>query len=102
MYSDTGEHQTAAQEYLKTNFIGGNNKIISNGGTGVTKSEDGLTYNIGLTIPKSGSPISSMRLKYLNNTEYKTGWYISEDNPDVRYINPAVTSSRSISSRPSA
>ena len=102
MYSDTGEHQTAAQEYLKTNFIGGNNKIISNGGTGVTKSEDGLTYNIGLTIPKSGSQISSMRLKYLNNTEYKTGWYISEDNPYVRYINPAVTSSRSISSRPSA
>ena len=28
VYSDTGEHQTAAQEYLKTNFIGGNNKII--------------------------------------------------------------------------
>ena len=69
--TEDGSAEAEAQEYLKANFIDGDNKIMSNGGTGVTKSEDGLTYNVGLTIPTNGSVISSMRLKYLN-TVYKT------------------------------
>ena len=98
--TEDGSAEAEAQEYLKANFIDGDNKIMSNGGTGVTKSEDGLTYNVGLTIPTNGSVISSMRLKYLN-TVYKTGWYISKDNPYVVYKAPATNTSRGIS-RPSA
>lgn len=69
-------------------------------GTGVTKSEDGLTYNVALTIPTSGYAIRSMRLKYVN-TVYKTGWYIDKDNPYVGYKAPATNGSRSIT-RPTA
>lgn len=76
----TEDEQAKAQAYLKENFIDGSNKIITSGGTGVTKSEDGLTYNVALTIPTSGYAIRSMRLKYVN-TVYKTGWYIDKDNP---------------------
>lgn len=68
----TEDEQAKAQAYLKENFIDGSNKIITSGGTGVTKSEDGLTYNVALTIPTSGYAIRSMRLKYVN-TVYKTG-----------------------------
>lgn len=68
--------------------------------TGVTKSEDGLTYNVALTIPTSGYAIRSMRLKYVN-TVYKTGWYIDKDNPYVGYKAPATNGSRSIT-RPTA
>lgn len=96
----TEDEQAKAQAYLKENFIDGSNKIITSGGTGVTKSEDGLTYNVALTIPTSGSAIRSMRLKYVN-TVYKTGWYIDKDNPYVGYKAPATNGSRSIT-RPTA
>lgn len=100
---DTTDEQAAAQAYLKENFIDGTNKIISNGGAGIVKSEDGLTYNVGLTIPTSGSSISSLRLKYPNSSSgYKAGWYIDQNNPYVSYKAPATTGSRGISSRPSA
>ena len=96
----TEDEQAKAQAYLKENFIAGSNKIITSGGTGVTKSEDGLTYNVALTIPTSGYAIRSMRLKYVN-TVYKTGWYIDKDNPYVGYKAPATNGSRSIT-RPTA
>lgn len=96
----TEDEQAKAQVYLKENFIDGSNKIITSGGTGVTKSEDGLTYNVALTIPTSGYAIRSMRLKYVN-TVYKTGWYIDKDNPYVGYKAPATNGSRSIT-RPTA
>lgn len=60
----TEDEQAKAQAYLKENFIDGSNKIITSGGTGVTKSEDGLTYNVALTIPTSGYAIRSMRFEY--------------------------------------
>lgn len=96
----TEDEQAKAQAYLKENFIDGSNKIITSGGTGVTKSEDGLTYNVALTITTSGYAIRSMRLKYVN-TVYKTGWYIDKDNPYVGYKAPATNGSRSIT-RPTA
>lgn len=96
----TEDEQAKAQAYLKENFIDGSNKIITSGGTGVTKSEDGLTYNVALTIPTSGYAIRSMRLKYVN-TVCKTGWYIDKDNPYVGYKAPATNGSRSIT-RPTA
>lgn len=96
----TEDEQAKAQAYLKENFIDGSNKIITSGGTGVTKSEDGLTYNVALTIPTSGYAIRSMRLKYVNIV-YKTGWYIDKDNPYVGYKAPATNGSRSIT-RPTA
>lgn len=96
----TEDEQAKAQAYLKENFIDGSNKIITSGGTGVTKSEDGLTYNVALTIPTRGYAIRSMRLKYVN-TVYKTGWYIDKDNPYVGYKAPATNGSRSIT-RPTA
>lgn len=96
----TEDEQAKAQAYLKENFIDGSNKIITSGGTGVTKSEDGLTYNVALTIPTSGYAIRSMRLKYVN-TVYKTAWYIDKDNPYVGYKAPATNGSRSIT-RPTA
>ena len=70
---ETQSAEEAARAYLKENFIDATNKVITTGGNGVVKSEDGLTYNIGLKIPNGGS-ITSLRLKYLN-TVYKTGWY---------------------------
>ena len=70
------------------------------GGNGVVKSEDGLTYNIGLKIPNGGS-INSLRLKYLN-TVYKTGWYIDKNNPYISYLVPTKNGSRSIKSRPTS
>ena len=101
--ADTTEEQAAAQTYLKENFIDGTNKIISNGAAGVVKSEDGLTYTVGLTIPSSGSSISSMRLKYPGSKDgYKAGWYIDQNNPYVAYKAPATSGSRAISSRPTA
>ena len=78
---ETQSAEEAARAYLKENFIDATNKVITTGGNGVVKSEDGLTYNIGLKIPNGGS-ITSLRLKYLN-TVYKTGWYIDKNNPYI-------------------
>lgn len=67
---ETQSAEEAAQAYLKENFIDATDKVITTGGNGVVKSEDGLTYNIGLKTQNGGS-INSLRLKYLN-TVYKT------------------------------
>ena len=76
---ETQSAEEAAQAYLKENFINATDKVITTGGNGVVKSEDGLTYNIGLKTPNGGF-INSLRLKYLD-TVYKTGWYIDKNNP---------------------
>lgn len=68
---ETQSAEEAAQAYLKENFINATDKVITTGGNGVVKSEDGLTYNIGLKTPNGGF-INSLRLKYLD-TVYKTG-----------------------------
>ena len=74
----TDDAKAAAAEYLKTNYID-KNKVITNGGTGVVKSEDGLSYSVGLKMP-SGSSISSIRFKTeSSSSSYKSGWYISSD-----------------------
>ena len=96
---DTADEQAAAQAYLKENFIDGTNKIITTGGAGVTKSEDGLTYNVGLTT-NGTSKISSLRMKYLN-TVYTTAWYLGKDNPYVGYKAPATNTSHAVT-RPTA
>lgn len=97
---ETQSAEEAAQAYLKENFINATDKVITTGGNGVVKSEDGLTYNIGLKNPNGGS-INSLRLKYLN-TVYKTGWYIDKNNPYISYLVPTKNGSRSIKSRPTS
>ena len=93
------DEEDAATAYLKEKFIDGTTKVITTGGDGVVKSEDGLTYTIGLVTSK-GSTIDSMRLLYKNSDGYTTAWYIDKNNPHIGYKAPATTSSRAISSRP--
>lgn len=74
----TGTDEAKAAAYLKTNYID-NNKVIINGGTSVVKSDDGLSYSVGLKTP-SGSSLSSIRFKTESSrSSYKSGWYISSD-----------------------
>ena len=98
----TDDAKAAAAEYLKTNYVD-NNKIITSGGTGVVKSEDGLSYSVGLKMP-SGSSISSIRLKTEgSSSSYKAGWYISSD---CQWLNVSTKKPASMGSiginRPSA
>lgn len=75
----TDDAKTAAAEYLKTNYVD-KNKIIGNGGTGVSKSEDGLSYTVGLKTNGTGGAITSMRLKTESSSStYKSGWYINSE-----------------------
>lgn len=81
-YDEAEDAKTAAAAYLKTNYIDGTNKITSTGGANVVKSDDGLSYTVGLTTP-SGSSISSLRLKTEGSTSsYRSGWYINS-----KYVN---------------
>ena len=90
----------AAADYLKKNYID-ENKIIGNGGTSVTKSEDGLSYRIPLKM-FSGSSISSMRLKTeSSSSSYKSGWYINSEWVDVGTKKPSSIGSPGIN-RPTA
>ena len=95
---ETQTPEQAAQEYLRKNFIDGENKIITNGGAGIVKNEDGLSYEVGRKIPGSGSKITTIAFRFRNDV-YQTAWYISE-NPYVAKKGPTVRS-RSIT-RPSA
>ena len=76
----TDDAKTAAAEYLKTNYVD-KNKIISNGGNAVVKSEDGLSYSVGYKmLTGSKSEITSMRLKTESSSStYKSGWYINSE-----------------------
>ena len=98
-----GDAKVAADEYLKNNYVD-NNKIITSGGAGVVKSQDGLSYSVGLKIPTSGSKISSLRFKTeSSSSNYRVGWYINSDCPwvNIGTKKPANLGSLSIN-RPTA
>ena len=96
----TDDAKTAATDYLKKNYID-DNKIITNGGTGVEKSADGLSYSVGLKMP-SGSSISSIRLKTeSSSSSYKSGWYINTDWLNIGTKKPSNLGSLGIN-RPTA
>ena len=86
----TADAESAAQAYLKKNFIDGTTKVITTGGTSVVKSEDGLTYNIGLKTP-SGSIMDTLRLVSVSSN-YVSGWYI-EENDYLSYLSGATPAS---------
>ena len=89
----TQEEKDAARKYLEDTYITGTSKIMSNGGSGVTKSADGLTYTIGLKSSATDQyGISSMRL-YVGST-YTPGWYI--DSTYVGKEDPSYTKSRTL------
>lgn len=77
---ETGdEAKVAAASYLKTNYID-NNKIILNGGTGITKGADGLSYSVGLKTNGTGGAITSINFKKEgSSSSYKSGWYINSE-----------------------
>ena len=94
--SEKTEEQIAAEEYLKTNYIDGTNKVIP---ANSTKSEDGRTYTIGLKTP-SGNSVERFTLKYESSTSnYVTGWYI-EENEYLSKKDPAVNGRITILKRP--
>ena len=92
----TPEEEAAV--YLKSNYVD-NNKIITNGGDSVVKSEDGLQYTVGLKTT-SGSTITSLRFKKeASNSRYISGWTTNAD----KYITAETatsTKSWSITDRP--
>ena len=92
----TPEEEAAV--YLKSNYVD-NNKIITNGGDSVVKSEDGLQYTVGLKTT-SGSTITSLRFKKeASNSSYISGWTTNAD----KYITAETatsTKSWSITDRP--
>ncbi len=73
-----GEAEDAAAEYLRSNYIAGDAKVISNGSDAVVKSQNGLSYTVGLKTP-SGLAIDSLRFRTESNTSYKAGWFFSND-----------------------
>ena len=92
----TPEEEAAV--YLKSNYVD-NNKIITNGGDSVVKSEDGLQYTVGLKTT-SGSTITSLGFKKeASNSSYISGWTTNAD----KYITAETatsTKSWSITDRP--
>ncbi len=73
-------------------------KIISNGGEGIVRSADGLTYEIGFKTP-SGSEINSLR--FINVPKpYRVVWHI--DSTDAEYLTAGLDTLpvRSIKKRP--
>ena len=91
--SEKTAEQTAAEEYLKEHYIDGT--ITANG----TKSEDGLTYTIGLKTP-SGNTLRRFGLTYESaDSNYVTGWYIDK-NEYLSDKEPAKNARISIVKRP--
>lgn len=75
----TDEAKAAASQWLNDTYLTNkNNKLITNGGTGVTKSADGLTYTIGLKTNGTGSNINSIAFRTFTSP-YKNGWYIDNE-----------------------
>ena len=75
----TDDAKAAAAQWLKDNYLTNqNNKLITNGGTGVAKSADGLTYTIGLKTNGTGSNITSIAFRTFTSP-YKNGWYIDNE-----------------------
>ena len=74
----TDDAKAAAAQWLEDNYLTNqNNKLITNGGTGVTKSADGLTYTIGLKTNGTGSNITSIAFRTFTSP-YKNGWYADD------------------------
>lgn len=93
--------KTAAAEYLKKNYVN-SNKIISNGGTGVTKSADGLSYLVGLKVNGTGNAISSINFKKESpRSSYKSGWYMNSEWANTAAKTPSSLGSAAIK-RPTA
>ena len=99
-YDEAEDAKAAATAYLQTNYV--KSKIITSGGTGVTKSDNGLSYKIGLkTSPTATSNITSFRLKTESSSSYKSGWYISSKYVNWGEKKPSAPGSLGIS-RPTA
>ena len=96
------DEEKAAAEYLKSKYINSSTvKIITNGGTGVSKSADGLTYTVGLKTNGNGSNITSISFRNESSSDtYASGWYL-EDSSLVNAKKPA-TQSRLTINRPTA
>lgn len=80
----------AAEKWLEETYITGTRKLISNGGTGVTKSTDGLSYSVGLKTNGTGSAITSIRFFTTPSSDFKTGLYAKSSylNKNVKPSNP--------------
>ncbi len=103
--AETGTEEdakAAAETYLKEYIANSSTayKLITNGGTGVVRSEDGLSYTVGLKTNGTGSNITTMYLRKLS-TPYKTGWYIDSEWVDTSRKTPALRGSLPIT-RPTA
>ena len=93
--------KTAAAEYLKKNYVD-SNKIFLNGGTGVTKSADGLSYLVGLKVNGTGNAISSINFKKeSSSSSYKSGWYMNSEWANTAAKTPSSLGSAAIK-RPTA
>ena len=77
--STDADAKAAAAKWLTDTYVNNSStvasKIISNGGTGVTKSEDGKTYTIGLKTNGTGSNLTTVFFRTFSSP-YKNGWYI--------------------------
>lgn len=99
-YDEAEDAKAAAAAYLQTNYV--KSKIITSGGTGVTKSDNGLSYKIGLkTSPTATSNITSFRLKTESSSSYKSGWYITSEYVNWGEKKPSAPGSLGIN-RPTA
>ena len=75
----TDEAKAAAAQWLNDTYLTNkNNKLITNGGTGVAKSADGLTYTIGLRTNGTGSNLTTVFFRTFSSP-YKNGWYIDSE-----------------------
>nr|WP_296156060.1 Ig-like domain-containing protein [uncultured Blautia sp.] len=90
----------AAEKWLEETYITGTRKLISNGGTGVTKSTDGLSYSVGLKTNGTGNAITSIRFFTTPSSDFKTGLYAKSSylNKEIKPSNPGSISIK----RPSA
>ncbi len=96
-------------EYLKANYVDGSSKIIRNGGTGVVKSADGLSYEVGLESKGSYGSSSINSLNFVmekSSSEYQSAWFFSDEGGKVteylaeESILPGDRTSVSIKKRP--
>ena len=108
---DTSDTNTsaAAMKYLQDTYLNDSNnwqnKVLTNGGTGVSKSTDGLTYTVGLRANGNGVPITSL---LFNGTRspYRSGYYIDSEEAngclDLTTTTAASRGSVPILKRPAA
>ena len=101
-YDDAEDTKAAAAQWLKTNFIDGSAKIITNGKEGIVKSADGLSYTVGLSYLYNGSAsaITSIAFNKAFAGLYTGAWYV---NTPLLNITKTPSNLRSVSiNRPTA